>query len=171
MIIVVVFYCLCWLPIHLINIVGETTRGAIFKWRHIQFIFMVCQSMAMSNSAVNPFVYCWMNARYRAGFSMVALKTVPCCVVGDARKSRISSRAAGVIGVACACVGYSSTRNTAYSMAGGRPSHSTALTTASGVYSHSETTFSPVGRSVNHLLPEAGENGKHHANTLVEYSD
>ena len=114
MIIVVVFYCLCWLPIHLINIIGESSRGAIYAWRHIQTVYMVCQWLAMSNSCVNPFVYCWMNGRYRAGFRAAGVSIAPCLFRDSAGGDETRNGLAG-----------------AYSL--GSRAHSTAFTTTASL--------------------------------------
>jgi hypothetical protein len=36
--------------------------------RYIQWIWTACHWLAMSNCCYNPIVYCWMNAKFRAGF-------------------------------------------------------------------------------------------------------
>jgi len=36
--------------------------------RHIQTVWILCHWLAMSHCCYNPFVYCWMNDKFRAGF-------------------------------------------------------------------------------------------------------
>ena len=76
MIAVVLIYAVCWLPLHTITLVGES-YDQIFSYRYIQPVWIACHWLAMSNCCYNPFVYCWMNARFRDGFRHV-LRWLPC---------------------------------------------------------------------------------------------
>lgn len=73
MITVVVIYALCWLPLHLITILGDL-YPSIYWIENIHIVWLFSHWLAMSNSCYNPFVYCWMNARFRDGF-----KQILCC--------------------------------------------------------------------------------------------
>ena len=67
MIIVVIIYGICWLPLHTITLVGDS-HEEIYNYRYIYVVWTACHWLAMSNSCYNPIVYCWMNTRYRNGF-------------------------------------------------------------------------------------------------------
>ena len=67
MIIVVIIYALCWLPLHTITLVGDSYE-TIYSYLYIHIIWTACHWLAMSNSCYNPIVYCWMNSKYRQGF-------------------------------------------------------------------------------------------------------
>lgn len=41
------------------------------QWIGMPYLWFACHWLAMSHSCYNPFIYCWMNARFRAGFCSV----------------------------------------------------------------------------------------------------
>ncbi|PSN34292.1 hypothetical protein C0J52_23298 [Blattella germanica] len=49
----------------------------IATWPGMPFMWFACHWLAMSHSCYNPVIYCWMNARFRAGFCM-AVDHIPC---------------------------------------------------------------------------------------------
>ena len=76
MITVVIVYGICWLPLHVITLVGDA-HPDIWSFRYIQPIWVMCHWLAMSNCCYNPLVYCWMNSRFRCGFRYV-FRYCPC---------------------------------------------------------------------------------------------
>ena len=66
MITVVVFYALCWLPVHVITLLGDHDPY-IYNHAHMPIIWMMCQWLAMSNSCYNPIIYIWMSPKFRTG--------------------------------------------------------------------------------------------------------
>ncbi|XP_070544554.1 tachykinin-like peptides receptor 99D isoform X2 [Ptychodera flava] len=75
MIVVVLLFAICWLPVHVYILLGRHHRE-IYRSEHIQEIYMFIYWLAMSNSMTNPFIYCWMNDRFRKGFKK-ALRFLP----------------------------------------------------------------------------------------------
>ncbi|XP_018330167.1 tachykinin-like peptides receptor 99D isoform X2 [Agrilus planipennis] len=67
MVVVVIIFAVCWLPFHLYFIV-TSYHPEITSSPYIQETYLVIYWLAMSNSMYNPIIYCWMNARFRAGF-------------------------------------------------------------------------------------------------------
>ncbi|KAJ8318638.1 hypothetical protein KUTeg_003729 [Tegillarca granosa] len=89
MIVVVVIFGICWFPYHLYFILASTTD--IANQKNIQLAFLVIYWFAMSNSMYNPIIYCWMNAKFRHGFTEVfcCLPCHPCKqVLNRARQER-----------------------------------------------------------------------------------
>ncbi|ESO87467.1 hypothetical protein LOTGIDRAFT_72476, partial [Lottia gigantea] len=70
MIIVVIIYAVCWLPLHVITIIGAVNPG-IYDGQYMNIVWMASHWLAMSNCMYNPFVYCWMNSKFRHGFLRV----------------------------------------------------------------------------------------------------
>lgn len=70
MIVVVVIFAVCWLPMHLYFLVASH-HPPVRDFRYIQQMYLVFFLMAMSNSMYNPIIYCWMNSRFREGFIRV----------------------------------------------------------------------------------------------------
>lgn len=76
MITVVVIYAVCWLPIHAITLIGDS-HPDVWKFRHIQSVWIGCHWLAMSSCCYNPIVYCWMNPKFRNGFYYI-FRFCPC---------------------------------------------------------------------------------------------
>ncbi|CAH1245963.1 TACR3 [Branchiostoma lanceolatum] len=72
MVIVVVTFCVCWLPYHVYFLLDSSYK----EWKHIQQVYLAVFWLAMSNSMYNPFIYCWLNQRFRYGFQ-TALRWCP----------------------------------------------------------------------------------------------
>ncbi|XP_052789818.1 RYamide receptor-like [Mya arenaria] len=70
MIVMVITYAVCWLPLHVIQLVEEALShsDALYSFEHYQFIWTSFHWLAMSYACYNPIVYFWMNKRFRAGF-------------------------------------------------------------------------------------------------------
>ncbi|XP_023340820.1 uncharacterized protein LOC111710878 [Eurytemora carolleeae] len=70
MLFVVIIFCVCWLPYHTYFILAHL-QPSINHGKYIQDIYLLIYWLAMSNSMYNPMIYCYMNQRFRRGFSEV----------------------------------------------------------------------------------------------------
>ncbi|CAG5088711.1 Similar to TkR99D: Tachykinin-like peptides receptor 99D (Drosophila melanogaster), partial [Cotesia congregata] len=61
---------LCWLPFHVYFIVVSSVPE-LTNEPYIQEVYLAIYWLAMSNSMYNPMIYCWMNSKFRRGFSVV----------------------------------------------------------------------------------------------------
>ncbi|XP_002732494.2 neuromedin-K receptor-like [Saccoglossus kowalevskii] len=75
MVIVVLLFGICWIPVHIYFLLGRH-HSYLYKYEHIQEIFLFLYWVAMSNSMYNPLIYCWMNDKFRKGFKK-ALRFLP----------------------------------------------------------------------------------------------
>ncbi|XP_070543855.1 substance-P receptor-like [Ptychodera flava] len=75
MIFVLLVFAVCWLPLHIFLLL---TRYHLYLYarKHMQQVYLGIFWLAMSNSMYNPFIYCWMNDRFRRGFKR-ALRFCP----------------------------------------------------------------------------------------------
>lgn len=73
LIIVVVFYFLCFLPYHITYLWYEFGDGREYKG--IWILMSYCHVLVYSNSAVNPVLYGFLSDQFRRGFA----RLVPCC--------------------------------------------------------------------------------------------
>ncbi|GBL91146.1 Tachykinin-like peptides receptor 99D [Araneus ventricosus] len=70
MIVVVVIFAVCWLPYHVYFLVAHHLPH-ILNETFVQPTYLIIYWLAMSNACYNPFIYCWMNSRFRQGFKSV----------------------------------------------------------------------------------------------------
>jgi hypothetical protein len=77
MIVVVVVYALCWMPLHVVTLLGDM-RPSIWNYEHIQPVWIGSYWLAMSSCCWNPIIYCWKNDTFRAGFQYALLGRCPC---------------------------------------------------------------------------------------------
>ena len=77
MVTVVIIYAICWLPLHVITIAGDINI-TFYNLPGMNIVWTASHWLAMSNCMYNPFIYCWMNAKYRNGF----LKVFNCFTCG-----------------------------------------------------------------------------------------
>ncbi|XP_048763136.2 RYamide receptor-like isoform X1 [Ostrea edulis] len=67
LVIVVVMFGICWLPLHLFNLLGDfTTVLRNVPHQHILGLFLSAHWLAMSNSFANPIIYGFTNETFRA---------------------------------------------------------------------------------------------------------
>ncbi|XP_023657185.1 prolactin releasing hormone receptor 2a [Paramormyrops kingsleyae] len=64
-VLVVVAFAVCWLPIHVFNVLRDIDIDLIHK-RYFLLIQLLCHLCAMSSSCCNPFLYAWLHDRFRA---------------------------------------------------------------------------------------------------------
>ncbi|KAG8177128.1 hypothetical protein JTE90_012011 [Oedothorax gibbosus] len=70
MIVVVVIFAVCWLPYHVYFLVAHHLPH-ITNEAYVQPTYLTIYWLAMSNACYNPFIYCWMNSRFRQGFKSI----------------------------------------------------------------------------------------------------
>lgn len=63
---VAVTYALCWLPIHVITILGDIDP-TIFDNHYMHVIWLFSHWLSVSNCFSNPVIYFWMNSGFRQG--------------------------------------------------------------------------------------------------------
>ena len=93
MIVVVIIYAICWLPLHVITIAGDINR-TFYNLPGMNILWTFAHWLAMSNCMYNPFIYCWMNDKFRNGFLKV-LKCFTCGMIKtreDIEMQRIHNR-------------------------------------------------------------------------------
>ncbi|GIY20379.1 putative G-protein coupled receptor 83 [Caerostris extrusa] len=75
LVLVVILFALCWLPLNTFNLIREFNATAfIQKSVTHSTVFFICHWLAMSSVCYNPFIYCWLNEHFRAG----AVNCLPC---------------------------------------------------------------------------------------------
>ncbi|XP_033001575.1 gastrin/cholecystokinin type B receptor isoform X1 [Lacerta agilis] len=77
---IVVMFFVCWLPLYAVNTWRAFDRLAahrILSGTPISFIQLLC----FASSCVNPFIYCFMNKRFRKAFAATCScgRAAPCC--------------------------------------------------------------------------------------------
>lgn len=83
LIVVAMTYALCWLPIHVITILGDIDMS-IYDNQYMHVIWLFSHWLAVSNCFSNPVIYFWMNSGFRQGF----LRILPSSVCLPKRYSR-----------------------------------------------------------------------------------
>ncbi|XP_046670648.1 LOW QUALITY PROTEIN: RYamide receptor-like [Homalodisca vitripennis] len=59
MVVVVVVFTVCWLPLNVLNLVWES-NPSISSWSGLPFLWFAFHWHAMSHTCYNPVIYCWM---------------------------------------------------------------------------------------------------------------
>ena len=75
---VVSIYAICWLPLHVITLVGDVVP-AIYNESYVRVLWIGSHWLAMSSCIYNPFIYWWMNSRFRDGYRYIFMKLKYCC--------------------------------------------------------------------------------------------
>ncbi|WAQ95588.1 RYAR-like protein, partial [Mya arenaria] len=83
MIVVVIIYAICWLPHHVITIAGDINI-TFYNLQGMNIVWTASHWLAMSTCMYNPFIYCWMNAKFRNGF----IKVFRCVTCGLTKPRR-----------------------------------------------------------------------------------
>lgn len=65
LVLVVAAFAICWLPIHVFNIIRDIDINLINK-DYFLLIQLLCHWFAMSSSCCNPFLYAWLHDRFRS---------------------------------------------------------------------------------------------------------
>ncbi|KAJ6632902.1 hypothetical protein lerEdw1_014592 [Lerista edwardsae] len=64
-VLVVAAFAICWLPIHVFNIIRDIDIRLVNK-HYFLLIQLLCHWFAMSSSCCNPFLYAWLHDRFRS---------------------------------------------------------------------------------------------------------
>ncbi len=75
---VVLLFALCYLPIHIFSIIQDV-YPAILNYPFTKLVYLCVLLVAMSNCIYNPFIYCYMNNKFRNGFRGV-FRFLPCII-------------------------------------------------------------------------------------------
>ncbi|XP_063873601.1 LOW QUALITY PROTEIN: tachykinin-like peptides receptor 86C [Scylla paramamosain] len=73
--VIVAVFAVCWLPQQAFFLYTYH-NSAVLDTAHIQHVYLTCYWLAMANAMINPVIYYWMNARFRAYFREVVLQCV-----------------------------------------------------------------------------------------------
>ena len=68
--VVITIFIVCWAPYHVYFLLVYHLPS-ITQYKHIGHVYLSFYWLAMSNSCVNPIIYYWMNARFRAYFNQI----------------------------------------------------------------------------------------------------
>ena len=68
----VLTFMIFWAPLHFLNLY-RFLDDSISYAEHIGDIFFVCHLLAVSRSFVNPFIYAWINPKFRNGIKFFML--------------------------------------------------------------------------------------------------
>lgn len=82
MIVVVLLYALCWLPVHALQLATDENPDLFIEVKNLRQIWISFQIFSASHSCYNPFVYFWMNRRFRECFQSFFLKCFCCLRTG-----------------------------------------------------------------------------------------
>ncbi|XP_022079422.1 tachykinin-like peptides receptor 99D [Acanthaster planci] len=69
-IVVIAVFATCWLPLHVYQLLPYMNDAA-YQRSYSLHVYLAIWTLAMSSSMYNPFIYCWLNERFRAGFKRV----------------------------------------------------------------------------------------------------
>ncbi|XP_077864376.1 LOW QUALITY PROTEIN: orexin receptor type 2-like [Saccoglossus kowalevskii] len=80
MIVVVVIFAVCYLPLHILNVLRQFSVFEIdYASRHLFHVpFLIAHWLAFANSAVNPIIYNFLSAKFRHEF-VTAFMCCCCC--------------------------------------------------------------------------------------------
>lgn len=89
---VVGIYATCWLPIHLITILGDTNPD-IWENEFMRYVWLSAHWLAMSSCTYNPLIYWWMSERFRWGYKYLLRKIkYKCCKGGHDHMMTMNGR-------------------------------------------------------------------------------
>lgn len=64
LIIILLVFAICWCPLNIYH-TYQDFRGLVGHTKHNSLIFLTCHWFAMSSVCYNPFLYCWLNDKFR----------------------------------------------------------------------------------------------------------
>ncbi|XP_052268441.1 prolactin-releasing peptide receptor-like [Dreissena polymorpha] len=77
LIIVVILFVVCWMPLQIYNIVSEW-KPEINDYEYMNVLWLCFNWLAMSNSCYNPFIYGLLNEKFKREFRILLRR--PCCI-------------------------------------------------------------------------------------------
>ncbi|XP_062607917.1 RYamide receptor-like [Saccostrea cucullata] len=82
MIVVVLLYAICWLPLHTLQLATDENPEIFINVKNIRYMWITCEVISASHSCYNPFVYFWMNRKFRSAFRNFFKKCFCCLRIG-----------------------------------------------------------------------------------------
>jgi hypothetical protein len=76
----VLVYTLAWLPHNTLYILNQHGPEWFLDTDAFPYLFLVSHFLAMSHTMFNPFIYFWINSRFRGAFTFVLLSKLPCLI-------------------------------------------------------------------------------------------
>ncbi|XP_044306382.1 prolactin-releasing peptide receptor-like [Varanus komodoensis] len=79
LVMVVVVFGVCWLPLHIFNLIRDINISAIDSY-YFSLVQLVCHWFAMSSACYNPFIYAWLHDSFREELKKILVwnrKVVP----------------------------------------------------------------------------------------------
>ncbi|KAF8791462.1 G-protein coupled receptor 83-like [Argiope bruennichi] len=64
LVIVLITFVICWLPMNIYH-TYQDARGETDFRKHNSIVWLICDWFAMSSVCCNPFIYCWLNDKFR----------------------------------------------------------------------------------------------------------
>lgn len=64
LVVVVVVFAVCWLPLHIFNLLRDLDPRAIDPYA-FGLVQLLCHWLAMSSACYNPFIYAWLHDSFR----------------------------------------------------------------------------------------------------------
>ncbi|XP_061185194.1 G-protein coupled receptor 83-like [Saccostrea echinata] len=61
---VVVVFAVCWMPLNLYHVLTDLHPNTV-TFKYDSLAFFICLWVAVSSTCINPFLYCWINPRFR----------------------------------------------------------------------------------------------------------
>lgn len=93
MMMVVFVFTICWLPFNILMILMKNNMA---DSEYIRYVWFGLHWLAMSHAIYNPFIYCYMNSRFRSGFIQVlASLSCVCCSVSQLGQHRSNTSSSG----------------------------------------------------------------------------
>ncbi|XP_311031.2 RYamide receptor [Anopheles gambiae] len=80
---VVAAFVVCWLPFNALLLAPLDDPS----WAPLPYLWFACHWLAMSHCCLNPLIYCYMNAKFRAGFRALLLRPLMRVVVCRSRRT------------------------------------------------------------------------------------
>jgi hypothetical protein len=61
---IVLLFLICWSPWNVHSLLAEVDRHVV-NGPHFKLVDLTLKVFALGSAAVNPFLYCWLNANFR----------------------------------------------------------------------------------------------------------
>ena len=83
MVVVVLLYAVCWLPLHALQLATDENPEIFINVKNLRYIWVSFQIFSASHSCYYPFVYFWMNRKFRKAFQLFFLRCLCCAKRGN----------------------------------------------------------------------------------------